>query len=141
MSDWSSDVCSSDLPFLLQANNIDTLGLPAFGWAVGWLFAFAAVGTAAKAVGSEQRRFAQSTLGKYLPVDIANQILRDPERLALKGEHRQIYAIFTAMAGFNKLIHAISPEQLSILLNRYLHPLTDTVMNHGRPIERNRESC
>src|SRR3546814_15182822 len=56
------------LPFLLQANNIDTLGLPAFGWAVGWLFAFAAVGTAAKAVGSEQRRFAQSTLGKYLPV-------------------------------------------------------------------------
>src|SRR3546814_13887 len=61
------------LPFLLQANNIDTLGLPAFGWAVGWLFAFAAVGTAAKAVGSEQRRFAQAKLGTYLTVDIANQ--------------------------------------------------------------------
>ena len=73
------------LPFLLQANAIDTLGLPAFGWAVGWLFAFAAVGTAQRAVGSEQRRFAQSTLGKYLPADIANQILRDPERLALSG--------------------------------------------------------
>src|SRR3546814_18436632 len=105
MSDWSSDVCSSDLPFLLQANNIDTLGLPAFGWAVGWLFAFAAVGTAAKAVGSEQRRFAQSTLGKYLPVDIANQILRDPERLAIKGEKRQISAMYTDMGGVTQLSH------------------------------------
>src|SRR3546814_14292256 len=114
MSDWSSDVCSSDLPFLLQANNIDTLGLPAFGWAVGWLFAFAAVGTAAKAVGSEHRRFAQSTLGKYLPVDIANQILRDPEPLALKAKKRQIYAIFTDMDGFTKPSHPITPEHLSI---------------------------
>ena len=124
------------LPFLLQAKNIDTLGLPAFGWAVGWLFAFAAVGTAAKAVGSEQRRFAQSTLGKYLPVDIANQILRDPERLALKGEKRQIYAVFTDMEGFTKLSHAITPEQLSTLLNRYLDVLSDTVLKHGGTIDK-----
>ncbi|PWG03989.1 adenylate/guanylate cyclase domain-containing protein [Sphingosinicella humi] len=124
------------LPFLVQAGNIDTLGLPAFGWAVGWLFAFAAVGTAARAVGSEQRRFAQSTLGKYLPVDIANQILRDPERLALKGEKRQIYAIFTDMEGFTKLSHAITPEQLSTLLNRYLDLLSDTVLKHGGTIDK-----
>src|SRR3546814_13893036 len=79
------------LPFLLQANNIDTLGLPAFGWAVGWLFAFAAVGTAARAIGAEERRFAQTPLGKYLPVDIAHQSLRAPEQLTLKGEKEQIY--------------------------------------------------
>lgn len=124
------------LPFYLQDTNIDTLSLPAFGWGVGWLFAFAAVGTAARAIGSAQRQFAQSALGKYLPVDIAAQIMRDPERLALSGEKRQIYAMFTDLEGFTKLSHAITPEQLSNLLNRYLDVLSDTVLKHGGTIDK-----
>ena len=66
--------------------DVDTIDLPAVGWGVGWLLAFIGVGAAARAVGSEQRRFAQSALGKYLPPDVANEIMRDPERLALHGE-------------------------------------------------------
>lgn len=124
------------LPFYLQTINVDTQGLPAFGWAVGWALAFAAIGTAARAIGSEQRRFAQSALGKYLPRDIANQIMRDPERLALRGEKKQIYAMFTDLEGFTKLSHSITPEQLSSLLNRYLDVLSDTVLRHGGTIDK-----
>ena len=124
------------LPFWLQEIRVDTIALPAFGWGIGWLFAFVGVGTAARAVGSEQRRFAQSTLGKYLPVDVANQILRDPERLALKGEKTQIHALFTDLEGFTKLSHAITPEQLSGLLNRYLDLMSDVVLDHGGTIDK-----
>jgi adenylate cyclase len=124
------------LPFYLQATGVDTYGLPAFGWGIGWAFAFAAVATAARAVGAEQRRFAQSALGKYLPVDIAAQIIRDPDRLALRGEKRQIYALFTDLEGFTKLSHAIEPEQLSSLLNRYLDMLSETVLRHGGTIDK-----
>ncbi|HEX8641311.1 MAG TPA: adenylate/guanylate cyclase domain-containing protein [Allosphingosinicella sp.] len=124
------------LPFQLQAMDIDTLGLPAFGWGAGWLLAFVGVGTAARAVGSEQRRFAQSALGKYLPPDIANEIMRDPERLSLRGEKKQIYALFTDLEGFTKLSHAITPEQLSALLNRYLDLMSDTVLKHGGTIDK-----
>jgi adenylate cyclase len=63
------------LPFYLQANNVDTLGLPAGGWGVGWAIAFASVLSMERAVGAEERRFAQSALGKYLPRDIAEQIV------------------------------------------------------------------
>jgi adenylate cyclase len=58
-------------PLWLQARGWDTKGLPAAGWALGWVIAFAAVSAAARAVTSQQRRFAQAALGKYLPRDIA----------------------------------------------------------------------
>jgi adenylate cyclase len=124
------------LPFLLQSMEIDTISLPAFGWGAGWLFAFVGVGTAARAVGSEQRRFAQSALGKYLPPDVASQIMRDPSQLALHGEKKQIYALFTDLEGFTKLSHAITPERLSGLLNRYLDVMSDTVLEHGGTIDK-----
>ena len=124
------------LPFILHGSNADTLSLPAFGWGIGWALAFVAVGAAARAVGAEQRKFAQSALGKYLPRDIAAQILRDPERLALKGEKRRIYAVFTDLEGFTKLSHAISPERLSALLNRYLDVLSNVVLEHGGTIDK-----
>ena len=124
------------VPFLLETSNVETIHLPAAGWGTGWLLAVLGAGIAARAVGSEQRKFASSALGKYLPADVAAQIMRDPERLALKGEKKQIYALFTDMEGFTKLSHGIPPEQLSILLNRYLDMLSDTVLAHGGTIDK-----
>lgn len=124
------------LPFQLQAVQVETIDLPAFGWGAGWLLAFIGVSAAARAVGSEQRRFAQSALGKYLPPDVARQIMREPERLALHGEQTRIYALFTDLEGFTKLSHAISPEALSRLLNRYLDLMSDIVLNHGGTLDK-----
>ena len=123
-------------PFLLQQNMIDTQVLPVFGWLLGWVIAFIAVGAAVRAVGSEQRRFAQGALGKYLPRDIANQIIADPEQLALKGERREIFVVFTDLEGFTELSHAIDAETVAMLLNRYLDLLSDVVLAHGGTIDK-----
>jgi adenylate cyclase len=124
------------LPFGLQQWGADSYGVPAFGLGLGWAVAFAATGAAARAVGSEQRRFAQATLGKYLPADVAAEILKDPERLTLSGEKRPIYALFSDLEGFTRLSHAIGPEQLSVLLNRYLEILSNIVLSHGGTIDK-----
>lgn len=124
------------LPFLLEAREVETIHLPAAGWGAGWLLAVLGAGIAARAVGSEQRKFASSALGKYLPADVAAQIMRDPDKLALTGEKKQIYALFTDLEGFTKLSHGIQPEQLSSLLNHYLDTLSDVVLKHGGTIDK-----
>lgn len=124
------------LPFILAYRGLDTQGIPAIGWAVGWVIAFVAIGTAARAVGAEQRRFAQSALGKYLPRDIAAQILSEPEKLALHGEKRDIFVLFTDLEGFTKLSHKLAPEIVASLLNRYLDTLSDVVLAHGGTIDK-----
>ena len=123
-------------PFYFEWSGLDTYGLPAFGWLGGWGLAYAATGAAVRAVGSEQRRYAQSALGKYLPRDIAAQILRDPKKLSLTGEKRERYTLFTDIEGFTALSHRLPPDRVASLLNAYLDGMCDIVLDHGGTIDK-----
>lgn len=124
------------LPFALHMGGTDTLTIPVAGWGGGWVLGFIAATTAIRAVGAEERAFAQSALGKYLPRDIAQQILRDPDRLALHGEKRLIYCLFSDLEGFTKMSHAITPENVAKVLNAYLDTLSNVVLAHGGTIDK-----
>ena len=124
------------LPFLLQARGIDSWGLPTVGWALAWVLAYGAVTAAARASTAEQRSFAQSALGKYLPRDIAEEILEKPELLALHGEKKPLFIVFSDLEGFTKMSHALDPETVARLLNQYLEMLSQVVLDHGGVIDK-----
>jgi len=123
-------------PIALHVYNVDTYGIPAVGWLVGWVLAFTAMTTVARSAGARQRSFAQSALGKYIPADIAQQIIDQPELLSLGGEKRAIYVMFSDLEGFTKMSHAIEPEMVAKLLNRYLEMLSGVVLDHGGVIDK-----
>lgn len=124
------------LPFLLQRMGTDTWGVPAVGWALGWVVAYAAVASAARASTAEQRRFAQSALGKYLPRDIAEEIIERPELLALHGKKEQLFIIFSDLEGFTQMSHDLEPEMVAKLLNEYLEMLSKVVLDYGGVIDK-----
>lgn len=124
------------LPVLLQVRNVDTYGLPAVGWLIGWILVFTAVTVAARTAGAVQRKFATSALGKYIPRDIAQAIIDKPELLSLGGEKRTIFVLFSDLEGFTKMSHAIAPEMVAKLLNRYLDMLSQVVLDHGGVIDK-----
>ncbi len=123
-------------PFALQAAGADTQTVPAFGWIAGWILGSGAVSAAARGVGAEQRKFAQSALGRYLPPEIARAIIKDPDRLKLTGERRVIVALFSDIEGFTTLTHAIEPERTAALLNAYLDRISKVVLEHGGTIDK-----
>jgi adenylate cyclase len=124
------------LPFVLQVRNVDTYGLPAVGWLIGWILVFTAVTVAARTAGAVQRNFATGALGKYIPRDIAQAIIDRPELLSLGGEKREIFVMFSDLEGFTKMSHAIPPEMVAKLLNRYLDLLSQVVLDHGGVIDK-----
>lgn len=124
------------LPYLLHALSYDTLNVPAFGWLANWFLAFMILTGLAKSIGQEKRLFAQGALGKYLPDEVAKEIIANPAKLNLSGEKKEIFALFSDLEGFTKLSHAVEPEVLASLLNQYLQMLTDTVLAHGGTIDK-----
>ena len=123
-------------PFLLQVQNIDTYGLPSVGGLVGWIIVFGAVTSTARASGAVRRNFVTGALGKYIPRDIAQAIIEKPELLNLGGEKRAIFVLFSDLEGFTKMSHAIAPEMVAKLLNRYLDMLSQVVLDHGGVIDK-----
>ncbi|WP_017664218.1 adenylate/guanylate cyclase domain-containing protein [Porphyrobacter sp. AAP82] len=124
------------LPVFLQVRDVDTYGLPAVGWLIGWILVFTAVTVTARASGAKQRNFATGALGKYIPRDIAQAIIDKPELLSLGGEKRAIFVLFSDLEGFTKMSHAIPPEMVAKLLNRYLDMLSQVVLDHGGVIDK-----
>ena len=124
------------VPFVMEAQGVDTLGVPAAGWLLGWIVAFSAVVSAARASGAVQRNFAQGALGKYLPREMAEEILEHPKLLSLHGEKKELFVLFSDLEGFTKMSHAIQPEMVAKLLNRYLDLLSDVVLDHGGVIDK-----
>ncbi len=124
------------LPFTLQQWGVNTIGTPAVGWAIGWVVAFVAVSSTVRASTAVEREFAHTALGKYLPADIAREIIDHPERLALSGAKRELCIVFSDLEGFTKLSHELPPETVARLLNEYLDKLSAVVLEHGGLIDK-----
>ncbi len=90
-----------------------------------------------KFIGEEtEKRFIKSVFSRYLSPDVINEIIKDPEKLALGGEESDITIFFSDIAGFTSISEKLNPTQLVTLLNEYLTEMTDIILLNKGTIDK-----
>lgn len=76
----------------------------------------------------KQKRFIAGAFGTYLSPELVEQLVKNPDKLTLKGEEKELTVLFSDIRSFTSISEKLTAEQLSQLLNEYLTPMSDIVM-------------
>ncbi len=85
---------------------------------------------------SREKKWIKSTFGQYLSPKVIEVITKDPSKLTLGGEKRDMTAMFCDIAGFTTISERLEPEQLTEMLNVYLSGLTDVIMKYDGVVDK-----
>jgi len=83
-----------------------------------------------------QKRYIKGAFKQYLSPAVIEELIAHPERLRLGGERRDLSIFFSDLQGFTGLSEALTPEQLTSLLNEYLSAMTDIIHEEGGTIDK-----
>lgn len=66
----------------------------------------------------------------YLSPTVVEQMLRNPEKLKLGGEKKELTVLFSDIRGFTSFSEQMAPENLVKFLNEYLSKMTEIVFKY-----------
>ncbi len=83
-----------------------------------------------------ERRQVKSAFGHYISPDLLNELAKNPDKLKLGGETRELTVMFTDIRGFTTIAESMKPEELIQLMNDFLTPMSDLVMSNRGTIDK-----
>ncbi|HUH65788.1 MAG TPA: adenylate/guanylate cyclase domain-containing protein, partial [Syntrophales bacterium] len=66
----------------------------------------------------------------YLTASVINEMLKDPTKLKLGGDKKDLTVLFSDIRGFTTISESLTPEDLVRLLNEYLTAMTNQVFKY-----------
>lgn len=78
----------------------------------------------------------RSAFGQYLQATLVERIIRNPDRLQLGGQRRDLTVLFSDIRNFSRFSEQLEPEVLSDFLNEYLTPMTELVMDESGMLDK-----
>jgi adenylate cyclase len=74
-----------------------------------------------------EKKKIRGAFGYYVTASVVNEMLKNPEKLKLGGEKKELTVLFSDIRGFTTLAEQMAPEALVHILNEYLTEMTDVV--------------
>jgi len=83
-----------------------------------------------------ERRQVRDAFGLYISPDFMEELAADPDKLRLGGEIRELSVLFSDIRSFTSISEGLSPEELIQLMNDFLTPMSDLVMQNRGTIDK-----
>lgn len=83
-----------------------------------------------------QKAFLKSAFRYYLGAEVIEQILKDPSKLSLGGERRELTIFFSDIEKFSGFSERLDPQALITLLNEYLSAMGAILQEEGAYLDK-----
>lgn len=80
----------------------------------------------------KERLQTKSFFSRYVPSQVVERILEDPERINPGGEESEVTILFSDVVNFTGISEELPPQKLVSLLNEYLACMADIIKNEHR---------
>jgi adenylate cyclase len=77
-----------------------------------------------------EKRWVKAAFGQYVSPKVLEILMQDPAKLKLVGERRDMTVFFSDVAGFTSISERMNPDELVVLLNRYLSAMTEVIFEY-----------
>lgn len=83
-----------------------------------------------------RRKMIRHAFGMYVAKDVMRSLERNPEKLKLGGETRELTVMFTDIRKFSTISEGMKPEELIQMMNEFLTSMTDIVMKESGTVDK-----
>ncbi|MEP9373589.1 CHASE2 domain-containing protein [Mesorhizobium sp. KR1-2] len=117
--------------------------VPPFAPSLAFLLVTGSQGALDFASERRQRRGITRAFSQYLSPALVQRLASDPSLLRLGGEVRTLTILFCDIRGFTTIAEGMkdNPQELTVLINRLLTPLSDIVLANGGTIDKYIGDC
>jgi adenylate cyclase len=84
----------------------------------------------------KDRKWITSIFGKYVSPVVIENLIKNPDKINLGGEKRNITIFFSDIRGFTPISEKLKPEELVHLLNEYLTEMTSIILKNQGVIDK-----
>ncbi len=92
-------------------------------------------------VESKSKRELANLFGTYVPPELVNEMVKDPDSYSMKATTKELTVMFCDMRGFTKMSETMEPTQLQALLNSVFSRLTDQIRSNRGTIDKYMGDC
>ena len=92
-------------------------------------------------VESRAKRKLADLFGTYVPPELVDEMVRNPDRYSMQAQDRELTVMFCDMRGFTRISEQMEPTQLQTLLNGVFSRLTAIIRAHRGTIDKYMGDC
>ena len=87
-------------------------------------------------VESRGKRQLTGLFGQYVPPELVREMAKNPEKIDMTGETREMTVLFSDIRGFTQISEGLDPKQLTQMMNEFLTPMTKIIHEHRGTIDK-----